>query len=104
MHAGMAHTIVARIDRTPTHNDLEITRLMHRALADVQDCRFGDRKVSIAAVWTQMVAIEARIGGTLPASATLEHFKAWLMRSRLYTSDGTEQGARLVVLCRADLV
>jgi hypothetical protein len=100
----MANTTAARVDRTPTHNDLEITRLVHRALADVQDGRFGDRKVFIAAVWTQMVAIEARIGGTLTAGATLEHFKAWLMRSRLYTSDGTEQGAKLVVLCRADLV
>jgi hypothetical protein len=60
--------------------------------------------VFIAAVWTQMVAIEARVGGTLTTGVTLEHFKAWLMRSRLYTSDGTEHGARLVVLCRADLV
>ena len=58
----------------------------------------------IWAVWTQMVAIEARISGTLTDGATLEHFKAWLMRSRLYTSDGTEHGARLVVLRRADLV
>ena len=67
----------------------------------VEDGRFGDRKVFIAAVWTQMVAIEARIGGTLTAGATLEQFKAWLMRSRLYTSDGAEHGARLVVLCRS---
>jgi hypothetical protein len=98
-------TSTARVDRTPTHNDLEITRLVHRALADVQDAgRFGDRKVFIAALWAQMLAIEARTGGTLTAGATLEHFKAWLVASQLYTSDGTEHSTRLVVLCRADLV
>ena len=36
--------------------------------------------------------------------ATIEHFKAWLLRSRLLTRDGTEDGERLIVLCRADLV
>ena len=36
--------------------------------------------------------------------ATIEHFKAWLVRSRLLTCDGTEDAARLIVLCRADLV
>jgi hypothetical protein len=95
----------ARIDRTPTHNDLEITRLVRRALADVQNAgRFGDRKVFIVSLWTTMLGIEAQAGGTLTDGATLEHFKAWLLRSRLLTSDGTEEGARLVVLCRADLV
>ena len=95
----------ARVDRTPTHNDLEITRLVHRALADVQDAgRFGDRKVFIASLWTRMLAIESQTGGTLTDGATLDHFKTWLLRSRLLTRDGSERGARLVVLCRADLV
>jgi hypothetical protein len=41
----------ARIDRTPTYNDLEITRLVHRTLADVQDAgRFGDGCGSFATV------------------------------------------------------
>jgi hypothetical protein len=105
MDGGMASTTTARVDRTPTHNDLEIARLVHHALADVQDAgRFGDRKVFIASLWNRMLAIEAQTGGTLTQGATLEHFKAWLVRSRLYTSDGTEHGARLVVLSRADLV
>jgi hypothetical protein len=95
----------ARIDRTPTHNDLEITRLVHRALTDVQDAgRFGDRKVFIASLWAKMLDIETQTGGTLTDGAMLEHFKAWLVASRLLTSDGTEDGTRLVVLCRADLV
>src|SRR5882672_946552 len=101
----MVNTIAARIDRTPTHNDVEIARLVHRAMGDIQDAgRFGDRKVFIASLWTRMVAIEAQTGGTLTEGATIEHFKAWLLRSRLLTRDGTEYGARLIVLCRADLV
>jgi hypothetical protein len=93
------------LDRTPSHNDLEIANLVHRALGAVQDAgRFGDRKVFIASLWTMMVRIEAQASGTLTEGATLEHFKAWLLRSRLLTQDGTEGGARLVVLCRADLV
>ena len=78
---------------------------MHRALATVQDAgRFGDRKVFIASLWTQMRGIEAQTGGTLTDGATIEHFQAWLLRARLLTRDGTEDGARLIVLCGADLV
>src|SRR4029077_20652590 len=81
------------------------TCLVHCALAAVQDAgRFGDRKVFIASLWAQMLAIEAQTGRTLGDGATLEHFKAWLLRARLLTCDGTREGARLVVLCRADLV
>src|SRR5215468_3370306 len=101
----MTNTTTARVDRTPTYNDLEIARLVHRAMADVQDAgRFGDRKVFIASLWAQMVSIEAQTGATLTEGATIEHFKTWLLRSRLLTCDGTDQGARLIVLCRADLV
>jgi hypothetical protein len=101
----MTTTAAPRIDRTPTHNDLEVTRLVHRALADVRDAgRYGDRKVFIASLWTKMLDIEAQTGGTLTDGATTDHFKAWLVRSRLFTCDGTENGARLIVLCRADLV
>ncbi len=32
----------------------------------------------------------------------IEHFKAWLLRTWLLTRDCTEDGAQLVVLCRAD--
>jgi hypothetical protein len=50
----MTNTTTAHVERTPSHNDLEITRLAHRALADIQDaCRFSDRKVFISAVWTR---------------------------------------------------
>lgn len=98
-------THAARINFTPTPNDLEITNLVHRALASVRDAgRFGDRKVFIASLWTTMLRIEAETSGILTDGATLEHFKAWLLRSRLLTRDGTEDGTRLVVLCRADLV
>src|SRR5215813_7330807 len=101
----MTHAAPTRTDRTPSHNDLEITNLVHRALAAVHDTgRFGDRKVFIASLWTMMLRIEAQTGGTLTEGATLEHFKAWLLRSRLLTQDGTEDAARLIVLCRADLV
>ena len=51
-----------------------------------------------------MLRMEADTGRTLTEGATLEHFKAWLLRSRLLTRDATEEGAPLVVLCRADLV
>jgi hypothetical protein len=101
----MTNTTTARVDRTPTYNDLEITDLVRRALAAVQDAgRFGDRKVFISSLWIQMRGIEAQTGGTLTDGATIEHFKAWLLRARLLTRDGTEDGARLLVLCRADLV
>jgi hypothetical protein len=101
----MANPTTARIERTATHNDLEITDLVHRALIAVQDAgRFGDRKVFISSLWTQMRGIEAWFGGTLTDSATIDDFKAWLLRARLLTRDGTEDGARLIVLCRADLV
>jgi hypothetical protein len=101
----MTNTTTARVDRTPTYNDVEIARLAYRAMADLQDAgRFGDRKVFIASLWTRMTTIEAQTGGALTEGATIEHFKAWLLRSRLLTCDGTEHGARLIVLCRADLV
>lgn len=101
----MTNTTIAHNDRPPTHNDLAIADLVHRALAAVQDAgRFGDRKVFIASLWTQMLGIEAQTGGTLTDGATIEHFKAWLLRTRLLTRDGTGDGARLIVLCRADLV
>src|SRR5215468_10019004 len=101
----MTNTTTARVDRTSTHNDLEIAHLVHRAMADVQNSgRFGDRKAFIASLWTRMITIEAQTGGTLTEGATIEHFKAWLLRSRLLTCDGTEHGARLIVLCRADLI
>src|SRR5690349_11731848 len=99
----MTNTTTARVARSPTHNDLEITDLVYRALTAVQDAgRFGDRKVFIASLWIQMRGIEAQNGGTLTDGATIEHFKAWLLRARLLTRDGTEDGARLVLLCRAD--
>jgi hypothetical protein len=105
MPESMTNPTTARVDVTPTHTDLAITDLVHRALAAVQNAgRFGDRKVFIASLWTQMSGIEAQTGGTLTDGATIEHFKAWLLRARLLTRDGTEGGARLIVLCRADLV
>jgi hypothetical protein len=101
----MTNSNAARIDLTPTYNDLEITSLVHRALATVLDAgRFGDRKVFIASLWTMMLRIEVETGGTLTNGATLEDFKAWLLRSRRVTRDGTEEGAPLVVLARADFV
>lgn len=105
MHESMTNTTAARLERTPTHNDLAITGLVHRALAVVRDAgRFSERKVFISSLWTQMIAIDGQTGGTLTEGATLAHFKAWLLRSRLLTSDGTEHGASLIVMCRADLV
>lgn len=95
----------ACLDWTPTHNDLELANLVRRALDSVQEGgRFGDRKVFIASLWIAMLCIEAEAGGTLTEGATLEHFKEWLLRSRLLTRDGTMEGERLVVLRRADLV
>src|ERR1700704_496034 len=93
------------LDRTPTFNDLEVANLVHSALAAVRDAgRFGDRKVFIALLWATILRMEVDTGRTLTEGATLDHFKAWLLRSRLLTRDGTEDGAPLVVLCRADLV
>ena len=63
---------------------------MHRALAAVQDAgRLGDRKVFIASLWAMMLHIEAQTGSTLTDGASLEHFKAWLLRSLRITRDGT---------------
>lgn len=93
------------LDWTPTYNDLELANLMRRALASVQEGgRFGDRKVFIASLWIAMLCIEAESGRHLTEGAALQHFKVWLLRSRLLTRDGTNRGERLVVLCRADLV
>jgi hypothetical protein len=103
MRSAMANT--SCLERTPTFNDLEVANLVHAALAAVPgEGRFGDRKVFIASLWATMLRMEAETGRTLTEGATLEHFKAWLLRSRLLTRDGTEDGAPLVVLCRADLV
>jgi hypothetical protein len=101
----MASPTAARIERTPSHNDLEIADLVHHALAAVRDVgRFGDRKVFISSLWIQMRDMEARTGRTLTDGATIDHFKAWLLRARLLTRDGAEDGAPLIVVCRADLV
>ncbi len=104
VHEDMTNSTTARVERTPTHTDLAITGLVHRALAAGQVSRFGDRKVFIASLWTQMRGIEAQTDSTLIDGATIEHLKSWLLRARLLTRDGTEDGAPLVVLCRADLV
>ena len=80
----MTNTTTARLDQTPTHNDVEIANLVHRAMADVQDAgRFGDRKVFIASLWNRMITIEAQTGATLTEGAMIEHFKVWLLRGRL---------------------
>jgi len=101
----MASPNSVSIDRTPNYNDLEIANLVHRALAAVQDAsRFSDRKVFIASLWAMMLHIEAQTSGTLTCGASLEHFKAWLIRVLRMTRDGTEKGALLVVLARADFV
>ena len=100
----MTTTNTARVERTPTHNDLAVANRVYLTLAEGQDGRFGDRKVFIAALWSQMRRIETQTGGTLTADATIEHFKSWLLRSRLLTTDGTDRAAPLVVLSRADLV
>lgn len=101
----MANTTTARVNRTPTHNDREIANLMYRAIAAVQDGgRFGDRKVFISSLWAKMLDLETQTGGALTEGCTIAHFRAWLMGARLLTWDGTQDGARLVVLCRADLV
>ena len=59
-----------------------------------------------AVLWlgAMMLHIEAQTGGSLCDGASLEDFKAWLLRSLRITRDGTESGAPLIVLARADLV
>ena len=95
----------AGIDRTPTRDDLQIANLAHRALVTVQGAgRFGDRKVFIASLWAMMLHIEAQTRGTLTDGMFLAQFKAWLLRGLRLTRDGTERGAPLVVLARADFV
>ncbi len=101
----MANSNSVSINRTPNYNDLEIADLMHRALAAVQGPgRFSDRKVFIASLWAMMFHIEAQTGDILTSGASLEHFKAWLLRGLRLTRDGTEKGVPLVVLARADFV
>jgi len=101
----MTNTHATHIALTPTYNDLQITSLVHRALAAVRDAgRFGDRKVFISSLWAMVLHLDAESGDNLTDGATLEHFKAWLLRSRCLTHDGTAEGAPLVVLARADLV
>jgi hypothetical protein len=105
MTSDMANPKAVSIDRTPNYNDLDIANLVHRALAAVQEAgRCGDRKVFIASLWAMMLHIEAQTGGTVTRGASIEHFKAWLLRGLRLTRDGTEKGAPLVVLARADFV
>jgi hypothetical protein len=80
----------ARIDRAPT---TAISRPLASctSLCPTQDAgRYGDRKGFIASLWTKMLDIEARTGGTLTDGATIEYFKAWLGCSRLLTCDLTK--------------
>jgi hypothetical protein len=57
MHRDMTNPTTARVERTPTHNDLAIANLVHLALAAVQGAgRFGDRKVFIASLWIRFFA------------------------------------------------
>lgn len=105
LHDGMPTATTARVERTPTSNDRAVADLVHRALGLVHDeGRFGDRKVFISALWTQMRSIEADEGSTLTDGATLEHFKSWLLRAARLTVDGVERSTPLIVLSRADLV
>jgi len=95
----------ARVERTPTHHDREVAGLLRRAIAVVDGTgRFGDRKVFVSAVWTTMCRLDTAGGGTLTEGCTIDHFKGWLFRSRILTTDGSDNGAPLVVLARADLV
>ena len=67
----------ARVERTPTHRDLEVAELAHRALGAVQHAgRFGDRKVFISALSAMMLHLDAEVGGHLTEGCTIEHFKA----------------------------
>ena len=95
----------ARVDRTPTHRDLEAAELVHRALGAVQHAgRFGDRKVFTSALWAMMLLLDAEAGGHLTEGCTIEHFKAWLVGALRLTRDGREDSGPLIVLARADLV
>jgi hypothetical protein len=101
----MSNDKATRIELTPSHTDLEIAGLVYRALAAVRNPgRFGDRKVFISALWEKVLRLDAEAGGHLTHDCTLEDFKARLLRSRRLTRDGTEKGAPLVVLVRADFV
>jgi hypothetical protein len=101
----MKITRTNRIDYNPTNNDLEIASFVYRALTAVRDDgRFGDRKVFISAPWIMMLRLDIETGCNLTNGATIEDFKAWLLRSRRIARDGSEKGAPLVVLVRADLV
>lgn len=51
-----------------------------------------------------MLHLDVETGCNLTNGATIEDFKAWLLRSRRLTRDGSEKCAPLVVLVRADLV
>src|SRR5215470_4710561 len=78
-------TAVARIDRTPTHNDLEIARFVHRALFDVEDAgRYGDRKVFIASLWTKMLDTAEFTRWRSPKPVDRDHRK----RSMAITENG----------------
>jgi hypothetical protein len=93
------------INLTPTRNDLQIASLVHCALTAVRGAgRFGDRKVFISSLWAMVLRLDAETGNDLTDGATIEHFKAWLLRTRRATRDGTADGAPLVVLSRADFI
>jgi len=101
----MTATTNVRIERTPTHHDLEIASMVHRALAAVQETgRFGDHKVFVSALWAMVRHLDAEAGGGLTAGCTLDHFKSWLLGGRHLTCDGSDDEAPLIVLARADLV
>lgn len=95
----------ARVERTPTYCDREAACLMRRALAAVDGTgRFGDRKVFVSALWATMCRLDVAGGEPVTEGCTIDHFKGWLFRSRILTTDGSDNGAPLVVLARADLV
>ena len=48
--------------------------------------------------------LDAETGGRLTAGCALDHFKSWLLGGRHLTYDGSDNGAPLVVLARADFV
>jgi hypothetical protein len=97
--------VMGRVEFMPTSNDLAIADLVYRSLAGVRDAgRLGDRKVFVSALWVMMLLLDAESGSGLTTGCTIEDFKTWLLRSRRITRDGSEAGAPLVVLARADFV
>jgi hypothetical protein len=82
---------------TPTATDIRIAELVHAAVAHVPAAgRFGDRKVFISAIWSEIT--KRHFHGVLGTEAG---FRAWLLRALPMTD---ETGAPLMLLARADLV